>query len=220
MRLKGDAPLRLPEGPAALAAISAYFELAQLKRLYRQGWLRRGVPPEQCESVAEHTFGVAMLALWLAPQVDAAIDVDRAVRMALVHDFGEVYAGDIIPADAVLPAEKQRLEAESVHTVFARLPGGQAYIDLWQEYEAGQTREARFVRQIDRLEMGLQAAVYRQAGMLNLDEFFASARQALTDPGLLELLQALEEPINNDKPQPGTPGYEIKGLGDDSGADF
>jgi putative hydrolase of HD superfamily len=192
MQLKAENPVRFLKDNAP-AVIAAYFEATHLKQLYRQGWLRRGVPPERCESVAEHTFGVALLALWLAPQIDPAMDAGRSLRMALIHDFGEVYAGDIIPADAISAAEKRRLESESIRTVFSRLPDGQAYMDLWEEYEAGVSAEARFVRQIDRLEMGLQAAVYRHAGMMGMDEFLASARQALSDPGLLELIQAIIE---------------------------
>lgn len=192
MKLKGENPIQFLQGKEPPPVIAAYFEMAHLKQLYRQGWLRRGVPPERCESVAEHSFAMAVLVLWLAPQMNAAIDVNKALRMALIHDFGEIYAGDFIPADGVDPEEKRRLEADGVRRVFARLPDGQAYIDLWEEFEAGVSAEARFIRQIDRLEMGLQAAVYRHAGMPAMDEFLASARQALTDPGLLDLLNSLQ----------------------------
>lgn len=54
--------------PFNTALVQAYRHANQLKRLYRQGWLQHGVPPERCESVAAHTFGVALLALWIAPQ--------------------------------------------------------------------------------------------------------------------------------------------------------
>ena len=53
MKLKADNPIRFLEGRDAPGVVSACFEMAHLKRLYRQGWLRRGVPPERCESVAE-----------------------------------------------------------------------------------------------------------------------------------------------------------------------
>jgi len=192
VKLKGENPIRFLQGKEPPRVIAAYFEMAHLKQLYSQGWLRRGVPPERCESVAEHSFAMAMLVLWLAPQVDAAIDVNKALRMALIHDFGEIYAGDFIPADGVDPEEKRRLEAGGVRRVFERLPGGQGYIDLWEEFEAGVSAEARFIRPIDRLEMGRQAAVYQHAGMPAMDEFLASARQALTDPGLLDLINSLQ----------------------------
>ena len=146
--------------------IRAYFELCQLKQLYRQGWLRRGVSRERCESVAEHSFGCAVLATWLAQAYYPELDVCKVLRMALLHDFGEIYAGDLIPVDAVEPEEKHRREAGSVAQVFANLPGGAAYLSLWEEFERNETPEARFVRQIDRLEMGLQAGVYALQGLV------------------------------------------------------
>jgi putative hydrolase of HD superfamily len=191
METKAENPLSLLDDEERTPLITAYFELCHLKQLYRQGWLRRGVPSERCESIAEHSFGVALLALWLA-HATPDLDVDKAVCMALLHDLGEVYAGDIIPSDGVSEAEKHRLEAEAVNRILYRLAGGRGFIDLWDVFEAGLTPEARFVRQIDRLEMGLQAAVYQRQGLIAGDEFFASARQALTDPKLAALLDEIQ----------------------------
>jgi putative hydrolase of HD superfamily len=175
-----------------LPVARAYFELCQLKQLFRQGWLRRGIPRERCESVAEHSFGVAMLALWLAHSLDPELDLLKVVSMALVHDFGEVYAGDLIPGDAVSAGEKHQREAASVQEVFAKLPGGEAYLQLWDEFEAGLSPEARFLRQMDRLEMGLQAHVYQRQGFENMAEFQRSAQEALTDQRLQQLLDSLD----------------------------
>ena len=74
------------------------------------------------------------------------------------------------------------------------LPPFLSYLRLWEQYEAGESPEARFVRQIDRLEMGLQAALYRAQGMQKMDEFIESARRALSDPDLLDLLAQIEAP--------------------------
>lgn len=191
MEQKADNPVKLLQGQATLPIVEAYFELCQLKHLFRQGWLRRGVPRECCESIAEHSFGVALLALWLAQAHFPELDASKVVQMALLHDFGEVYAGDIIPDDPVSPQEKQQREAASVAQVFDKLPGGDTYRRLWQEFEAGDSPEARFVRQIDRLEMGMQAGVYRAQGFGRMQEFFNSAAQALSEPLLEELLEAV-----------------------------
>jgi putative hydrolase of HD superfamily len=191
VELKAENPIDFLKDKSAPPVVAAYFELCHLKQLYRQGWLRRGVPRERCESVAEHSFGVAVLALWLVNSVETPLDACKVAQMALLHDFGEVYAGDIIPADAVSAEEKNRLEAEAVRQIFLRLPEGQAYLSIWEEFEAGQTPEARFVRQIDRLEMSLQASVYRQQGMLGMEEFFETTRRALSDPALLALLEEI-----------------------------
>lgn len=193
MEVKAPSPTKLLEGVDVSPIIRAYFEFNQLKQLYRQGWLKRGVPKERCESVAEHSLGVAVLACWLAEAYYPQLDQSRVMRLALIHDFGEIYGGDIIPGDDISDEEKYRLEFESVERVFKRLPNGGEYIALWGEFEDGQTPEAQFVRQVDRLEMGLQASVYEHQGYENLGEFFGSAREALLDPNLIELLQEIIE---------------------------
>jgi len=188
MEFKADNPISLLDGKDLNPILLAYFEFNHLKHLYRQGWLRRGVPRERCESVAEHSLGVAVLACWLAEAHYPDLDICKILRMALVHDFGEIYAGDIIPQDGILPEEKYSQELESVQSIFSRLSAGDLYIALWNEFEAGETPEARFVRQIDRLEMGLQASVYASQGFPNMTEFFDSASLALTDSHLQDLI--------------------------------
>lgn len=192
METKAENPVLRLQGKEVDPFVAAYFELCALKQLFRQGWLRRGVPRERCESVAEHSFGVAMLALWLARAHFPALDLQKVLVMALVHDFGEVYTGDIIPSDPVSSDEKYRREAGSIDQVFGKLPGGEMYVRLWQEFEAGVSAEARLIRQVDRLEMGLQAGVYQQQGFAGLAEFFDSAGKGLEDDALLRCLEQVQ----------------------------
>ena len=191
MQVKAENPINLLQGRRTLPLVEAYFELNQLKQLYRQGWLRRGVPAERCESVAEHIFGMAMLSLFIADAYFPSLNLLKVLRLTLLHDLGEIYAGDIIPADEVPPQEKLRRERESVERVFSRLPRGADYLALWLEYEDNQTDEARFVKQMDRLEMALQASVYQQQHLLNAGEFLASASQVLDRPELRAILDEL-----------------------------
>jgi putative hydrolase of HD superfamily len=173
--------------------LRVYLELNQLKQLYRQGWLNRGVPAERCESVAEHAFGVATLALMLADEHRPKLDRDKLLRMALLHEFGEIDAGDLTPGDGVPLDEKHRREAESVIRVLGELPNGRTYIELWREYAEGSSAEARFLREVDRLEMGLQALVYEHQGLAELDEFFDSVDRAVTLPELRAMFDELQE---------------------------
>lgn len=189
MQTKAPAPITYLRQKETLPIIKLYFEFNQLKQLYRQGWLRHEIPPEQCETVAEHSFGVAVLALLLA---EPPLDLLKVMRLALLHDFGEIYAGDITPADEIPLAQKQALERGSMRRVLGRLPDGEAYIALWEEYEAQASAEARFVQQIDRLEMVLQAAVYEHQQPVDLSEFFASGELGLDNASLQEILQELE----------------------------
>lgn len=173
-----------------LPIIEVFYEFSQLKALFRQGWLRRGVPREQCETVAEHTLGVTLLALFLADARFPHLDQGKLLRMGLLHDFGEIYAGDIVPGKMSLE-DKHTLEKQSVERVFARLPKGRDYLATWQEFEDGRTPEARFLKEIDRLEMGLQASVYEHEKLGDLAVFFESTDKALTTPELREILAAL-----------------------------
>lgn len=178
----GEAPLRV------------YLRAMGLKRLFRQGWLKRGLPEAACESVADHSFGTALLALLLAGRPPhEGVDREKTVLMALVHELCEVYAGDITPADGVSPEEKARLERESLARVLGGLTGAEELFSLWEEFEAGESPEARLVKQLDRLEMGIQAAVYRAEGARGMEEFLLSADRAVGDGDLRALLALAAE---------------------------
>lgn len=188
MKTKAPLPLTAFEGRELSPLLEAYLQFNHLKHLYRQGWLRRGISPEECESVAEHIFAMALLAWWAAEAYDPALDTTKIIRMVLVHELGEIYAGDIIPADEVPPAEKHSLERAAVERVTRALPGGDAILALWEEYEQAASPEAVFVKQVDRLEMALQALVYESQGVPRMAEFFGSASAAVSDPRLRALL--------------------------------
>ena len=190
METKRAQAIRHLDGKETLPLIEVFYEFNHLKALYRQGWLRVGIPKEQCETVAEHSMGVALLALFLADAHFPALDAGKLVRMALLHDFGEIYAGDIIPGKMAL-ADKHELERRSVERVFLRLSRGKEYLALWEEFEEGQTAEARFIKEIDRLEMGLQASVYEHERLADLSGFFDSTDKALSTPELRDVLSAL-----------------------------
>ena len=192
MQIKAPNPITLIEKTESHPFIAAYFEISHLKQLYRQGWLQHGVSSHTCESVAEHTFGVAILAFLLADTHYPELDPLKVLRMALIHDFGEVYAGDITPADNIQPEEKNQLERQSVEKVFGKLPGRNEYIQLWEEYESDTSPEAQFVRQIDKLEMLLQASIYEHQGWENLDQFFDCTDAKVNLPELTQLLENLE----------------------------
>ena len=104
------------------------------------------------ENSAEHSWHIAMLALSLVPYADGPIDVERVVRMLLVHDVGEIDTGDtIVYADEGL-AERKTAELEAVRRIFGMLPPGEAeaFLALWQEFEDAETPEARFAHAADR----------------------------------------------------------------------
>lgn len=156
-----------------------------LKGLPRAGWVRRGVPDP--ESVAAHSWGVALLVLALLPE---GLDVRRALTYAVLHDLPEAVAGDTTPHDGVSPDEKARAERAAMAGLAALLPNGAALREAWEAYERQADPESRFVRELDRLDMALQAHAYRARG-LDPAEFFASAAAVVASPPLRRVLEAI-----------------------------
>lgn len=158
-------------------------EILGLKDLDRAGWVRRGVPGP--ESVAAHSWGVGWLVLALLPP---DLDRERALAYAVLHDLAEVRVGDLMPSDGVERDEKVRRERAAVEQLLAERPDLR---DLWESYEAQSDPESRFVRQLDRLDMALQARWYADRGTADLVEFLDSAGRIVQEPVLVAILDAL-----------------------------
>jgi putative hydrolase of HD superfamily len=157
--------------------VELFLEAATLKRMPRTGWGMRGVA--HVESVADHSFGVALMALSLADVINAAdgdtpLDLEAVLIMAVLHDLAEVRLTDL-PASAVrlLPGEvKSQAEGEAVAALLAPLPQGGRLQALWQSFEDQDSPEGRLVRDADKLEMMVQCLRYEQAGSRGLQEFW------------------------------------------------
>ena len=171
--------------------LDVYFEIQSLKNLFRQGWLKKGVKKKFCESVADHSFSTAMLAWLIADEYFPKLDLVKILKYSLIHEIGEIYAGDITPEDNITDSEKYELEIAAVKKVFGKLKNGDKYITLWEEFENGGNKEAKFIKQIDRLEMALQAHFYEKKLGLDLEDFKDSAKKVLTDETLIKLLEDL-----------------------------
>jgi putative hydrolase of HD superfamily len=167
------------------AILKLLAQASTLKRLPRTGWLLNGVQP--CESVADHTTGMALLTLalagalnadWLAAGLERPIDAGRAVTLAVLHDLAESIVTDLPKRSAqLLGAEtKRRAEAEAFEGILAGLPASNDYAILWAEYVSSSSPEARLVHDADALEMVHQALQYECAGHRTLDEFWRGHR--------------------------------------------
>lgn len=190
MREKASIPIDLLDKMKSSPLLKTYFEFVHLKQLFRKGWLQHGVPETRCESVADHSYATAMLCMLLLDQ-HPDLDTEKILKLALLHDLGECYVGDITPFDNIDPADKKALEAEAVRKVLGKLSAGAELISLWQEYESQSSAEAQFVRQVDRFEMALQGSVYQHQGLVDPAEFFESARKVVGDQKMLEELDDL-----------------------------
>ena len=150
-------------------------EMLELKQLSRTGWVRSGV--ENPESVAAHSWGMAVLALRLAPK---ELNLERVLSLCLVHDLPEVRIGDLTPYDDT--SNKAELEHKAMSDMAPQ------WLSLFEEYEAEETAEAKFVKQIDKLDMGLQAIMYQTKQDIVLEEFITSAKSKITNKNLLRFL--------------------------------
>ena len=174
--------------------LALYTQVATLKLLPRTGWLQRGIPNP--ESVAEHTFGVAMLALLIGDTSDG-LDRGKLLAIALLHDMAEVLLSDL-PASAkrFIGAEhKHAAERRALEEMLAHMDNRAEYLALWEEYACGWSREARLVKGIDRIEMLAQALSYERAGSRALGEFWGDIEDGWSDefPVLRELAAELLE---------------------------
>jgi putative hydrolases of HD superfamily len=163
-------------------------EAVGLKDLARAGWVRAGVPSP--ETVAAHSWGVAWLVVALLPD---DLDRERALLYAVLHDLPEVRTGDVTPRDGVSATDKHAREHAGMVALCAALPPdrGRTLLRAWESYEAQADPESHFVRQLDRLDMAIQAVAYGRRHGLDLDEFVASAATVVTHPTLRPILDAL-----------------------------
>jgi putative hydrolases of HD superfamily len=193
---------------------------AKLKSVPRSGWLDRGLDSLRVESVADHSFGVALLAWVCALQraaAGAAIDPERVLKLAIIHDLAEAETGDSTPYDpAAMPGEHdraarrafletrhsrdpdrgaaKRAEEDAVmRALLDALPGPtQSELGvLWDELHQGVSSEARFVKQVDRLETFLQSRFYlRSDTTLPMASFHQEVLESIDDPLLAAIRDA------------------------------
>jgi len=144
-------------------------ELQILDRVPRAGYFLRGVA--DAESVTEHCWHVLFLVWTLGRQIDG-VDTFRAIEIALVHDLAELRVGDLPrTASRYFPqGAKHRAETAAMAEILAPLP--QRAQELYAEYQAAETAEARLVKACDKLQLMLKVNVYESWGSTGLREFW------------------------------------------------
>ena len=173
----------------AKSFIKFYDNIMQLKKILRKGWAERNVPHP--ESVADHTFGVAVLALFFSRIKN--LDVEKAITTALIHDLGESLTGDITPNDNIPSREKQEKEYEAAQKILGQIDESGELLELWKDFEYERTPEGKLVKELDRLEMVMQAFHYEKEHHIKLDEFYDFTAKKLASPDLKNILREILE---------------------------
>ncbi|EMA61843.1 HD domain-containing protein [Halorubrum kocurii] len=211
--MAGDEPdpdAEAPDSPDELA-LDALLDAYALKDERRTGWQLRGV--DAPESVAAHTWGVAYLVLALGDRFRTdlpGLDLDRALRLAVVHDVAEAETGDVATradstADTVDPDAKAAAEREAMRDLAGPLPD--RVREAWEAYEARESPEAVLVKECDLLDVCLQAVLYERGDRYDpadgdpgafreyddLDEFFATTEPRLRTETGRALFARLQE---------------------------
>jgi len=204
--------------------VDFFSETGKLKEMPRRGWVINDI--KNPETVAEHIFRTALMA-WILGRKKKGLNVERIIKMALIHDLCEIYAGDTTPYDSVLPktrkkrlefmktwprfkeaqrkkltSEKYKKEFQALEKLVAKLPSDlkNEIKTLWVDYEKGLTPEGRFFHQTDRIENFLQAVEYwKKYKKPPQKPWWLWAREFFDDPLLLEFIEDMSEKFHRQK---------------------
>jgi putative hydrolases of HD superfamily len=149
--LTDENPLPTSLDPRIAAQLTFLIEVDRLKTVLRQSPL---VAAPRRENDAEHSWHLALMVILLAEHADEPVDVGHTVKLVVVHDLVEIYAGDTPLYDDVGAQTQEARERAAADRLFGLLPADQAreLRALWDEFEARVTPEARFAKAMDRLE--------------------------------------------------------------------
>ncbi|HHV65524.1 MAG TPA: HD domain-containing protein [Peptococcaceae bacterium] len=132
--------------------INFILEIDKLKNVYRQSVITDG---SREENDAEHSWHLAVMAILLQEYAnDPALDILKVLKMVLIHDLVEIYAGDTFIYDLEGNKSKAEREKRAAARIFSLLPKDQEkeFRDLWEEFESRNTSEAKYAAVLDRLE--------------------------------------------------------------------
>ena len=166
-------------------------EVDRLKTVLRASPLAAA---DRRENDAEHSWHLALMVMTLAEYADEPIDVGHTMKLVVVHDLIEIYAGDTPIYDTELAANQQEREEAAADRLFGILPedAGRTMRALWDEFEARVTPEARFAKAMDRLQPLLlnwmaKGGTWRTPGVTADD---VRARKAVIGEGSATLWEA------------------------------
>ena len=167
--------------------INYYVICNRLKNVIRTGWKTWNVQRERIESVAEHIFGVQMLAIAMKSEYRYDVDIMKVIFMLAIHELGETVIGDLTQFE-ISEEEKEKIEHEAVHEILSGILDGKQIEKLFLEFDKHATKEAMFAYQCDKLECDLQSKLYDEEGCVDLNK--QDGNDTLKNSSVQELLKA------------------------------
>ncbi|XP_035227350.1 5'-deoxynucleotidase HDDC2-like isoform X2 [Stegodyphus dumicola] len=168
--------------------------IGKLKHLKRTGWVLRNIP--ECESIAGHMYRMSIMAFLLRDELAPALNTDRCIKMALVHDMAECIVGDLTPFCGISKEEKHRKEMEAMQKLCSLVGEeiGKEFMHLFEEYENQTTAEAKAVKDLDKFDMILQAYEYEKESTesLSLQGFFDNTEGTFRNPAVIKWVEELK----------------------------
>lgn len=166
-----------------------------LKHLPRRGWEFNKL--KNFEPIAAHMYSMGIMTFLLGN--NSELDRFKCLQLALVHDLAECIVGDITPHDNIPEQTKHAMEDEAMKEITSHIGEVGTFIyTLYKEYEAKETPEAKFVKDLDRFDLLCTAVHYERRDKCKLQEYFDSLKGKFENPFVCKLVDELEKQRNNE----------------------
>ena len=208
--------------------VSFFESIGKLRKVPRRGGILIG--SKQPATVTDHLFRTAIMS-WALGKEKKSLNLKKILEIALIHDLCELYAGDKSPYDysSILPKdkkkwpelfdkwprhsliekkrialEKRKTEGKALDKLIQGLPNKikKDIKNSWLEYDKNSTKEARFVKQVNRLEALLQALEYGKEEKIRVyKSWWVGSREKIDDPVLIRFMNSLAKEFPIKKPK-------------------
>jgi len=142
--------------------IEFYLKANNLKNVIRTGWKEVGIPEDKIESVADHVYGTLILALSIIEDKKLELNVEKVLKMILVRELGKAvsnYEQSIINSNT----------GENYKELTKKIINNSSLLEVFDEYEAKESEESKFVYKVCKLESDLQAKIYEKKGYFTVE---------------------------------------------------
>ncbi|MDP6857927.1 MAG: HD domain-containing protein [Candidatus Nitrosopelagicus sp.] len=167
-----------------------FYQIANLKTTQRSGWKSK-LDLLDSESVADHSYMMSVMAMVISDIKN--MNTEKIIKMSILHDWAESKIGDFMPGE-ISQEEKNELEGKAMTEILSNLPDKlqNDYHGIWNDYNKKLSLESKFVHQLDKLEMVLQAKIYESdTDYEKIKPFLISSLDLITDDDLKTVLSEI-----------------------------